>query len=431
MQEAAKTLEKFWSQTVGLLQRIKQSGASDLFWRWAKRRFTFPENPHMGLGYANGSTMGSAVGPDMAQHLVETGRSIVEAGVTDPEIFELVGLLEPKIGPDRISDMTVAIIQHHLLEYTQRVCRELKAKVKSFKYNDGRIELPAHPKTRAYLLIYPRDILRKLPVAFCWEDVDTVCMYNHSLRARVNARIGENWRAATNTAKHKKEELKRVLLDFPEALRDLIQQYRDKKPDAYDFTKDPEGEVLWHDLAEKIASKYPLKIGKQVTEENVVDVVRMICDHFRKLVEDNALSWMFWVDGKHRPERYAQLLFFGVADSYCKANNLDLCPETNSGRGPVDFKMSSGYTKRVIVEVKWSDNPKLLHGYETQVEEYTKAEQPIHRIFLIIQVTATDASIKRVETAATSAIKAGKNPPEIKVVDGRRKASASTFEDAA
>ena|SRR5206468_9431169 len=80
-----------------------------------KRRLTFRGNMHTGLGYANRSTIGSAVGPDMAENLEATGQAIAKAGSDAPEIFELVGLLEPKIGPARISDMTVAIIQPRLL----------------------------------------------------------------------------------------------------------------------------------------------------------------------------------------------------------------------------------------------------------------------------------------------------------------------------
>jgi len=70
------------------------------------------------------------------------------------------------------------------------------------------------------------------------------------------------------------------------------------------------------------------------------------------------------------------------ADIYCSANNLDVSPESDAGRGPVDFKVSRGLTK-VNVEMKLSTN-RLLHGYQKQLPIYDKAEKTNNSIFLII-----------------------------------------------
>ena len=37
---------------------------------------------------------------------------------------------------------------------------------------------------------------------------------------------------------------------------------------------------------------------------------------------------------KPKPEKAAQLVFFGVANSYCKANNIDISPEFRSAGVP-------------------------------------------------------------------------------------------------
>ena len=48
-----------------------------------------------------------------------------------------------------------------------------------------------------------------------------------------------------------------------------------------------------------------------------------------------------------------QAIFFGVADSYCDANNIDLTKEGNNGRGPVDFKLSRGANdKRITPKIR-------------------------------------------------------------------------------
>lgn len=429
LRAAAQTLDIYWADTIVVLRNIFEHG--DRFWRATLSRFTFPENSHVGLGYALAGATGSAIGRKTAESLVDTARQLVRAGIVDPKVFELVGLFEPNVGPDLISDMTVHIVNEHLLQYTARVCSDLGMKTNQFTINGKAFQLPECPLTQEYLILLPKDILRELPVAFCWEDVDMVCAYNESLRARLNGLIGLNWRKATED--NKKEKLKSVLVENPGALTDLIQQYREKKAEPYDFARDILGETIWLDAGKVAAAQHPLDLKKhgKATPENIANLVRVICEHFRHLVEDCGLHRVFWTDDKKvRHERLPQLLFFAVADSYCKSNDIDLSPEVNSGRGPVDFKLSKGYNTRVLVEVKWSKNSRLVHGYEVQVAEYSKAEQTQHTFFLVIRVTKSVSSLETILALQADAIRNGLRVPEICVVDGRLKDSASHFSES-
>jgi hypothetical protein len=78
--------------------------------------------------------------------------------------------------------------------------------------------------------------------------------------------------------------------------------------------------------------------------------------------------------------------FFAIAYSYCKANNVDIAPEVDSGSGQVDFKFSKGFNSRVLVEVKLSTNSKLVQGYKSQLEIYKESEETMHAIYLVIDV---------------------------------------------
>jgi hypothetical protein len=425
---SATTLEQFWRDTIRILTNIFEYG--DRFWREALRRFTFPENPNAGLGYAKNSTSGAAVGRKTAEGLVQTAIELVRAGINDPKIFELVGLFEPNVGPDLISDITIHVIEPHLLAYTQRISQELGIATSEFSVGGTKFLLPVGARSDEYLILLPKDVLRDLPVAFSWEDIDKVCAYNEGLRTRLNAMIGDNWRRATED--NSKQRLKQVLIENPDALTDLIQQYRAKPAEPYDFAKDVLGETIWLEAARTTTAAHPLDLSKDrhVTPETVLAVVRQLCARFGHLVENCGLSRLFRTDdGQVRPERFAQLLFFGVADAYCQANDLDLSPETNSGRGPVDFKLSHGYAARVLVEVKWSKNTKLVHGYEVQLTEYAKAERTHSTILLVIQVTDSTTSIDKIRAMQTDAIRSGRAAPEVRVVDGRMKRSASHFEE--
>jgi hypothetical protein len=112
--------------------------------------------------------------------------------------------------------------------------------------------------------------------------------------------------------------------------------------------------------------------------------VTKIVKQFKKLVEFNGLAdSLFDEADRQRHEKFSQLLFFAVADSYCKANNLDLSREPNAGRGPVDFKLSQGQA-RVLDELKLSSNSKALDGLLAQLPEYAKAEESPYNILVLV-----------------------------------------------
>jgi hypothetical protein len=270
------------------------------------------------------------------------------------------------------------------------------------------------------------DILRKLPVAHDWSDIDVVCMHNETLRRKVNQIIGSTWRDATK--KITKRELRSALLEHPGALRDLLDQYKEKIGNAYDFQSDPDGEIKWHETAQQYTGKYPLDLSKfgRVSASNIVDVVQAICTRFKRLVEKNGLHQLFYNDkGRLKHERAAQLLFFGVADAYCEANDLDLSREPNAGRGPVDFKISRGYQAKVNVEIKYSSNPHLEDGYSSQLPAYDQAEKAQHSILLVIQTGNHEEKIERLRQLQQKAISVNKRAPDIVAVNGRITESAS------
>ena len=84
----------------------------------------------------------------------------------------------------------------------------------------------------------------------------------------------------------------------------------------------------------------------------------------------------------YEPERASQLLFYGIAEVYCVANNLDLNRETNAGVGSLDFKLSKGFNAKVNVEIKYSTNTNLVKGFEKQLPTYNKAEKTNTSVYI-------------------------------------------------
>jgi hypothetical protein len=170
----------------------------------------------------------------------------------------------------------------------------------------------------------------------------------------------------------------------------------------YEINADRQGLVAWTDFIRMAVDEAPLDLspfgGRQLSLDDVTKVVAMIVEHFRALVEDKGV---------------------------CKAYNLDLTPEADSGNGPVDFKISLGYSKRVLVEVKLSKNSKLLQGYERQLERYRIGEDTEHATYLVIDLGDLGRKEERLNDTRNRIVASGKRASEIVVVDATRRVSAS------
>jgi hypothetical protein len=337
-------VQKLFSDLLKILVNSKREG--DIFWKAALTKFNFPELEGLCIGYSSKSTSGSGMGPRLRLRVLRSAKAIVDSSNVDPEIFELVGLFEEDIGPDRISDMVGRIIVQDLREYTERILKELK--VKTVPILKGKYQSIMNPFNGLSVILVPRDILRDLPMAVEWSDIDLVCEFNQALRRKVNDLIGDTWKRATS---EKKKVLRDVLLSEPEVSRNLIDLYKKKPAATYDFDTDRSGEVVWLRASRQFVSNFPLSLvlPKTPTPVDLLKIVGTICAKFKDLVENNALSSLLYqASGKPKKEEAAQLLFYGIADAYCEANDLDLSREANAGRGPVDFKISKGYKNRVL-----------------------------------------------------------------------------------
>ncbi|HYX07949.1 MAG TPA: hypothetical protein VE912_14565 [Bacteroidales bacterium] len=193
--EGYKAFKKHFEDIVKLLDATKD--INDRFFREAVKRLIFKEIPYLGLGYAKNDVSGSGIGEEIAKNLAKTAMQIIEEGIKDPTFFELVGLIEKNIGPDRISDMTTKIIQKNIIEYNQRKARELGLKTKNVKFRQDNYSVPYNTFTGRIIFLLPKSILRNLPIAHDWSEVDFVAAQNQALRNKVNKIIGNTWKDAT------------------------------------------------------------------------------------------------------------------------------------------------------------------------------------------------------------------------------------------
>jgi hypothetical protein len=204
-------LTKYFEDIITLLKASSTIG--DLPWREADRRMNFREIPGTCLGYGAATIRGSAFGEKLRTKLLNTAKAIVSLGVEDPKLFILLPLLENDVGPDRISDMATKIILPELAEFTFRVSQAFSIQTEHYEFMGEIFSLPRNPleQRNTPIILVPKDILSKLPVASDWSEVADAAAKNSSIRNKVNQHIGYIWRA-----KHRKdkEKLKRNVLSI-------------------------------------------------------------------------------------------------------------------------------------------------------------------------------------------------------------------------
>ena len=188
--------------------------------------------------------------------------------------------------------------------------------------------------------------------------------------------------------------------------------------------------LLYADLRmNDLVLRQPLSLDRFMNMDgiDVNGVAKEIINHYKKMIEDNHMYWLLYNDNhEFRDEKAAQLLFYMMAQFYCEANDIDMSRECDPGVGELDFKLSNGFRKKVIIEIKKASNGSLLSGYTKQLPAYEKAERTESGFYLVIKdKTNTDNNIKKLLDTRLEMINQGKICPEIIIVDALEKKSAS------
>lgn len=420
--ESYAKLQRHFKNIHRLLSNSDAKNPKCIFWNKALKLMQWREVKGLCIGYSTKGTAGSGTGEKLKTSLLTTAKTLIDKGRDDPELFELVGLFVDDFGPDRISDMTANLIKEDLIAYSKRVFGSLNIDLKKVFRINLSTGLPINPNNQQDIILLPSSILRDLPLALDWSSIDQISIHNEELRSEVNKIIGETWKQATAT---KKDYLKDLVLEHPELFDDLLHKYKAKDRSQYDFDEDRSGQYIWYKFTEDLASKFPLKlkISNHPNIDEVENLVLAICNKFTDLIENNGWSKLLYnKDGSAKHEEASQLLFYGVSEIYCSANGVLLCRESNSGRGPVDFKFGTNMQNSVLVEIKKSSNTSLKKCIEKQIPTYMKSEKSKRSIYLVINVEGTQRSLDKINE-----LKLLSKDTSIKIIqaDGVVKESAS------
>jgi hypothetical protein len=417
--EAYQHLNSFFGEIATLLDAADAPEMSDKMYKSARKRFTFHEVNGINLGFSEAST-GAGWGNKISDKVLADAYQIVKKGSKQPEIFHLVSLFEENVAGDRLSDMIATIIEPYIIKYTLRMMHELgvtpKTRKKLIFSEDGLI---VNPYKRCPILMLPEEILHELPIAVDWDDIGRVASENDTIRREISAEIGAEWKKWASSAQ--KDYLLKHIFMQPDVCQRVIDGYKNESLDALDLRTDPDYYAAL--LLKAICDTE--SFSKKKRQPKSFDASMDIINIFKDWVENNR-GWaeIQSAPSKSREKSIQRFMHLG-AKHYLEINNLDSSFECDAGNGALDMKISRGSDK-TVTEVKLSSNGQYLHGYETQIELYGKAERTEKTIYVFIDV-GNPGRKKTIIERHRSDKRKGIKCPELVIIDARSRSSASTF----
>lgn len=356
----------------------------------------FPEFEEACIGMTAASTHGSGSGIDTARAIVNGLRAAIDAGLREPGHFEQIAIFGEGIGADRISDATCWLLRRRFAAYTKSICETKNVPLQNFQYPrvgydgenhrwiPGSLSLPRNPFNGKAVILIPRRFLRQFPMINA-GDFWQYCFDNNN--AFIRERFGNEISRSVN---------KDVIIELARTNPRLVAEFVGSigAPEPYDLDKDPDLVKRWYDASLSYVSAHPLRLS--ITRQASFDgVIRRILLDFKHFVEENS-GWELLTneDGSLRKERIAQRALLGILSQQCRFSDIDVSPEANIGRGPVDFKVSRGYHHKALIEVKLAKNSRFWHGLESQLPTYLKAEERKDGFFVIVALHEDDKQLR-------------------------------------
>lgn len=427
----------FFNEVLGLVADAGGDRSSS-DWKRAATMLSFPEPAPFCLGYGKETIFGAGSGSGLGRAMLETANTAVIAGVKDIKDFGEIMLFGENFGADRISDMTCNIVMDLFIEYTQKVATRHGLPVETFvlphagydfnrkMWRRKKVQLPRNPCWIPHtpVLLVPDDYVIDLPVmddgAF-WDWVYN--NFNDQLRSDLNIAIGDKLdrRGIIARAKKSPNVARRYGIRY-------AQHLRDQPPSAYNVKDDPKELLRPLHGAQFFATEATTDAPHSA--EGFCAFLNGLVGEFKWMAENRRLRENFWANDKITPvsESLAQNLFDAGIVLKCKQLNIDVSPESDAGRGPVDFKVGKSWEEKGLVEMKFAKSSSYWRNLEKQTPEYLKAEDAKCGIFLVIQhfdEHCTDEFVAKTEQIVAKVSADSGIDYSVVFVDVRPKPSAS------
>jgi hypothetical protein len=371
--------------------------------------------------------------------MLEGAATTIQAGIQNLRHFEEIALFGEQIGPDRIGDMTCNVLKSDFICYTQDICRELgvpmiRIPVKHSDWDPNRrrwlnevVELPLNPfatelaRRPIAVLLTPKEFLRTFPSVDPMEFWDfAMSEEGEQLRMDLNYEIGQHVDRGV---------IVRLARRHPSLLRRYLESLEEAPKEPYDIGEDPDFIVQNYEAPKEIAAY--LQASTPGGFDSLDDFVEKLVRNFKECIEF-ANGWrLLWTEDRPRKEKDAQTMFWNSARMACAVFNVEITPEAETGRGPVDFKLTAnpnGASEKVLIELKYAKSSSFWVNAANQLPLYMKAQSCNRGYFIVLQFNdreCSDEFTSRARTLAEDVARQENIDFRLVFVDARPKASAS------
>lgn len=427
----------FFSLALDYVKRA-QGNRSSRHWAKAVRLLTFPEPKEFALGLSMGHPVGSGTDLFFARGIADALEVFRRANIARVDYIETFVLFVEELGLDRISDIFCNITKAHFIRYTQKIVERHRIQAEavpvrhsSWSKESGRwqdshnVLLPESPAFNGGVLLTPERFLQDIPHVtrpgfWGWAENNVAQV----LRDDLNYDLTENL-----TAAEKGQRARLLASQRPDLAFDYVHHAAGEDHKSYDTENDPELLVGWRE-AGMFAFAAQTNLATPPAPDDFCDWVGTLMERFRHAVEEQDLWRVLWNDSFTRPrkEKIVQAVASVLFSAHCQASGVDLSREVDIGRGPVDFKFSSGWQRRALAEIKFIRSTKFFSGAEKQLPQYLRSEQIECGYYVCVGFSDADFNddrLRRVTDTCTSLSgQKGRRITHV-FVDARPKESAS------
>lgn len=358
----------------------------------------FEEVKEANLGFSYDSNVGSGLTGKTALSVLENIKKFVKKGLFGIEDFAEISLFDRNVNGDRITDMILNILKNDFINYSCRIAEQNSFPTKKvmlrkeFIFNEmrwdyGMVEMPYivnEEKREIPVLLIPKEFLT---TNLYFNDENLMDWIYHNDINYVKDIFDYNLK--TEILKNKKKIMEDIINNNRD---DLLKKYAEDATNykAYDLDEDKEIVNKIYEIAQKFYHEHKsLLLENKITNATlpVKYVAELLIRYLQVVITDKkgyellkASNNRFIAEPKI--SKFVHILFDArIKDA---GFNVDISPETNSGNGPVDFKISRGDDK-VLIENKVSTNPKLLEciDEDKQIHTYLKQEE-CKNAFLVV-----------------------------------------------
>ena len=378
-----------------------------------KSWFVFSEVKQTWLGLSRNGNSGRGLGCDFARNLYDGLSTVLNSFgkelLTKSSHMEKLCLISPRVGRDKISDFTTNFALEYLLKYTEQFarrfldplqCRYFTVPRVCFdyvyqKWIPKRFYLPEY--NNDFVLLTPKSILTRddtfINRSDMLEHLSTIApsVDDETLRFELDNYlssmlcVGDKDESKNN--KNKAAEL--LIKNHPEIIDYYLKYKEDHAQDATSVSLEQVNEVklLLNDQVKNLVGLLQRNTSFYDLNSDAYDESLDRLNFLKHVIEDQDGYRLFYVDGKPiKKESILQILFRLV----WYGTTFDVNREVNNGRGPVDYKISSGKYNSSLVEFKLATNSKLKQNLMNQVEIYKQAADTNYSIKAIIYFTESE-----------------------------------------